>query len=140
MKEYETEMLEVGDSICIKKEINAKEINAFADVTGDYNSIHIDDVKAKKSIFGKKVAHGMYGASLISAVIGTKLPGEGTIYLEQQLMFVKPIFVGDSVTIFVKVEEIMPKEKAWLCTQIYNQDNVICIDGRALVKLPRKEQ
>ena len=89
-----------ADLISLVKE---EDINTFSRVTGDTNPIHIDDEFAKKSIFKKKIAHGFLSASFISAVIGTKLPGPGCIYVRQSLRFLAPVFPGDKITTKVKV-------------------------------------
>ena len=88
----------VGDSAEITKTIEQSDVDAFADVTGDRNPIHVDEEFAKTTRFGKRIAHGMLTASLISSVLANKLPGEGSVYLGQTLQFVAPVFPGDEIT------------------------------------------
>lgn len=121
----------------IVKSIKLTDIQAFAKVSGDQNPIHIDDEYAKKSIFGKKIAHGMLSASYISAVIGNDFPGIGTIYLKQNLQFLKPVFIGDDVEILVRIKELQQKGRALLQTDVVNQNGELVIMGEALVKLPQ---
>ncbi len=90
--------IKVGDSASISKTITDGDIQAFADVTGDHNPIHLDDEYAAKTRFGSRIAHGMLSAALISAVLANELPGAGSVYLSQTLKFVKPVFPGDTVT------------------------------------------
>lgn len=119
------------------KLITEEDINAFATVSGDYNPVHIDDKKAKQSMFGKRVAHGMLTVSFISKVIGTIMPGEGTIYLSQNVDFLKPVFINDTVRAVVTITEMGKNNKATLITEVFNQDNEKVISGSALVKLPQ---
>src|SRR5215212_1002169 len=96
----------VGDSAEITKTIDDSDIQAFADVTGDHNPVHVDDAFAARTRFGRRIAHGMLSASLISAVLANKLPGEGSVYLGQTLQFVAPVFPGDEITARVTVKEV----------------------------------
>ena len=128
--------LEIGQKASFSKTISKTDVYGFAGIVGDFNSIHINEEEAKKSIFGKRVAHGMLVGSLISTVLGTRLPGEGTIYLEQEIKFLNPVFFGDTVTATVQVVDIINEGKGIyrLETQIYNQQNVMTHDGYAVVK------
>jgi len=128
--------LEIGQKASFSKTISETDVYGFAGIVGDFNSIHINEEEAKKSIFGKRVAHGMLVGSLISTVLGTRLPGEGTIYLEQEIKFLNPVFFGDTVTATVQVVDIINEGKGIyrLETQIYNQQNVMTHDGYAVVK------
>ena len=124
----------VGDSAEITKIIEEADIQAFADVTGDHNPIHLDDAFAKTTRFGRRIAHGMLSASLISAVLATRLPGEGSVYLGQTLQFVAPVFPGDEVTARVTVKEIREdKPIVKLETICVNQRDEIVIRGEATV-------
>ncbi|HZM99588.1 MAG TPA: MaoC family dehydratase [Pyrinomonadaceae bacterium] len=126
----------VGDSAEITKTIDEADIQAFAEVTGDHNPIHLDDEFAKTTRFGRRIAHGMLSASLISAVLANKLPGEGSIYLGQTLEFRAPVFPGDEVTARVTVREIREdKPIVKLETVCVNQRNEIVIRGEATVLL-----
>lgn len=124
----------VGDSAETTRTIEQADIQAFADVTGDHNPVHVDDTFAKTTRFGRTIAHGMLTASLISAVLATKLPGEGSVYLGQTLQFLAPVFPGDEITARVTVKEIREdKPIITLETICLNQDNKIVISGEATV-------
>src|ERR1044071_9121735 len=96
----------IGDSAEVTKTIEQSDIDAFADLTGDHNPVHVDEEFAKTSRFGRRIAHGMLTASLISSVLANKLPGEGSVYLGQTLQFQAPVFPGDEVTARVTVPGI----------------------------------
>ena len=129
----------VGDSAEITKTIDETDIQAFAEVTGDHNPIHLDETFAKTTRFGRRIAHGMLSASLISAVLANKLPGEGSIYLSQTLQFVAPVFPGDEVTARVTVKEIREdKPILKLETICVNQRDEVVIRGEATVLLPQE--
>ena len=124
----------VGDSAEITKTIEQADIDAFASVTGDHNPVHVDEEFAKTTRFGKRIAHGMLTASLISAVLANKLPGEGSVYLGQTLQFVAPVFPGDEITARVTVKEIREDKPIMkLETICVNQRGEIVIRGEATV-------
>lgn len=110
-------------------DLNVKE---FINISGDLNPVHSDEEYAQKTIFKKRVVPGMLTASLISGVLGTKLPGEGTIYLEQNLKFIKPVYINDIITTEVEIENIEGKIITIL-TKCYNQKNELLISGQAKV-------
>ncbi len=126
--------LKVGATAEISKTITETDIYNFAGICGDFNPIHVDEVFASKTPFKKRIAHGMLGASLISTLLGTTLPGKNTIYIEQNLRFKAPVYIGDTVTAKVEVIELI-KEKniARLKTEAYNQAGELVIDGQATV-------
>ena len=129
----------VGDSAEITKTIEQADIHAFADVTGDHNPVHVDEEFAKTTRFGKRIVHGMLTASLISAVLANKLPGEGSVYLGQTLQFVAPVFPGDEITARVTVKEIREDKPIMkLETVCVNQRDEVVIRGEATVLLPQK--
>jgi 3-hydroxybutyryl-CoA dehydratase len=124
----------VGDSAEIIKTIEQADIDAFADVTGDHNPVHVDEEFAKTTRFGRRIAHGMLTASLISSVLANKLPGEGSIYLGQTLQFVAPVFPGDEITARVTVKEVREdKPILKLETICMNQRDETVIRGEATV-------
>jgi len=124
----------VGDSAEITKTIEQSDIDAFASVTGDRNPVHVDEEFAKSTRFGKRIAHGMLTASLLSAVLANKLPGEGSVYLGQTLQFVAPVFPGDEITARVTVKEIREdKPIVKLETICMNQRGEVVIRGEATV-------
>ena len=129
-----TMQFSVGDSAEITKTIEQSDIDAFARVTGDHNPVHVDEEFAKTTRFGRRIAHGMLTASLISAVLANKLPGEGSVYLGQTLKFVAPVFPGDEITARVTVREIREdKPILKLETVCVNQRDEIVIRGEATV-------
>jgi acyl dehydratase len=124
----------VGDSAEITKTIEQADIDAFASVSGDHNPVHVDEEFAKTTRFGRRIAHGMLTASLISSVLANKLPGEGSVYLGQTLQFVAPVFPGDEVTARVTVKDIREdKPILKLETICVNQRDEIVIRGEATV-------
>jgi len=131
--------INVGDSAEITKTIEQSDIDAFASVTGDHNPVHVDEEFAKTTRFGKRIAHGMLTASLISAVLANKLPGAGSVYLGQTLQFVAPVFPGDEITARVVVKAIREdKPIVKLETICVNQRDEVVIRGEATILLPRK--
>ena len=123
-----------GDTASLSKTIGDDDIRAFADASGDHNPLHLDEEFAKQTRFGRRIAHGMLSASLISAVIANELPGEGSIYLGQTLQFVAPVFLGDTVTARVTVSSIREdKPILKLATVCTNQRDELVIRGEATV-------
>ena len=123
-----------GDTASLSKTIGDDDIRAFANATGDHNPLHLDEEFAKQTRFGKRIAHGMLSASLISAVIANELPGQGSIYLGQTLQFVAPVFPGDTVTARVTVTSIREdKPIIKLETVCTNQRDEVVIRGEATV-------
>lgn len=130
----EFEKLEIGMSECLGKTITEADILNFAGVSLDVNPLHLNEEYAKKTMFKGRIAHGIIGAGLISAVIGTKLPGEGTVYLSQNLKFIAPVKIGDTITAKVEIVELnQEKKKVGLKTTCTNQNGVLVIDGEAKV-------
>ena len=127
-----------GDTAEITKTIEQADVDAFAAVTGDHNPIHVDEAFAKTTRFGRRIAHGMLTASLISSVLANKLPGEGSVYLGQTLKFVAPVFPGDEITARVTVREIREdKPIVKLDTVCVNQRGETVIRGEATVVIHR---
>ena len=135
---YTMQELKVGQSDSFSKTITETDVYLFAGITGDLNPAHVDEEYAQNTRFGKRIAHGMLSAGLISNVLGTKLPGPGTIYLGQQVDFKAPVYFGDTVTAVVEVEELIPeKNRAILHTSCRNQEGVIVVEGKATVMPPK---
>jgi 3-hydroxybutyryl-CoA dehydratase len=132
--------LYAGQAASLEVTVTEALVQAFAEVTGDRNPLHLDEAAAAHGPFGRRVAHGMLGAGLFSALLGTRLPGPGTIYLEQSLRFLAPVFVGDQVTATVTILE-PPSERGRLRlrTELVRADGVLAITGEALVKVPPEE-
>lgn len=130
----------VGDSAEMTRTLEMHDINLFAIMSGDVNPSHVDADYARDDIFHKVVAHGMWGGALISAVLGTELPGPGTIYINQSLSFRKPVGVGDRVTVRVTVRQKNPeKKRVTLDCECVNQDGVQVISGEAEVIAPTEK-
>lgn len=131
--------IHVGDIAEFSKTISGKDVQTFADLTGDYNPVHLDEDYARETRFGRRIAHGMLTASLISSVIAHKLPGEGTIYLGQTLQFLAPVYLDDTVTARVTVVKIREdKPIATLETVCVNQRGEMLIKGEATVFFPKE--
>src|SRR6187455_3496630 len=103
------EDLSVGMTETLEKTVSSSDVVGFAQLTGDRNPIHLSEHFAAKTQFGGRIAHGLYTASLISAVIGTRLPGPGAVYLSQTLRFLAPVKIGDTVEAIVEVAELVEK-------------------------------
>lgn len=129
-------MYKLGERASIKNKINEDMMEQFSKLSGDKNPIHFDEEYAKTTIFKKRIAPGILVSSFISAVIANKLPGKGSIYLEQDLKFKKPVYINDIITTEVEIIKInIEKNIVTLNTKCINQDNIIVIDGYALVKV-----
>ncbi len=132
--------LEVGDSASIVRTLTYKDIELFAVMSGDVNPAHVDEEFAKSDMFNKIIAHGMWGGALISTVLGTQLPGPGTIYLEQTLQFHRPVGLGDTITVTVRVaEKYEDKHRVILACQATNQLGKTVISGTAEVIAPTEK-
>ena len=126
--------IKIGDYALLEKTFSKEDTISYSAVSKDANPIHIDDYYAKKSRFNKCIVQGMLVAGLISGAIGTKLPGPGSIYLEQQVKFLAPVFLGDSITAIVTVIEIIETKNIYrLSTVCTNQDGISVIEGTAVV-------
>jgi 3-hydroxybutyryl-CoA dehydratase len=130
------EDLTVGLTESFSKTVSSSDVVGFAEVTGDRNPIHLSEHFAARTMFGTRIAHGLYTASLISALLGTRLPGPGAIYISQTLNFRAPVRIGDTVVVTITVAELISeKSRARLaCTCTVAEE--IVLDGEALVKVP----
>ncbi len=127
--------LKVGDKATLSKTITEADVTLYAGLTGDFNPVHVDEEFAKQSIFERRIAHGFLGAGLVSAVIGTDLPGINSIYLGQELKFVAPVFIGDTLTAEVEIAHMREKKKIiTLTTTVRNQKGENVIEGEATIK------
>jgi 3-hydroxybutyryl-CoA dehydratase len=132
------EELKVGDTAKFSKTISESDVYLFAGITGDLNPAHVNEDYAKDTFFKTRIVHGMLSASFISTVVGTMLPGPGTIYMRQEVSFKAPVKFGDTVTAIVEVAEIIAdKKQVRLKTYCINQENTTVVDGEALVSPPR---
>ncbi len=128
----------VGQSASITKTVSETDVYLFAGITGDLNPAHTDEEYAKGTRFKTRIAHGMLSGGLISAVLGMKLPGPGTIYTGQTLKFLAPVRIGDTITATAQIKELDPvKHRAVLTTTCVNQDGVTVTAGEATALLPK---
>lgn len=130
------EDLSVGMTETLKKTIASSDVVGFAEVTGDRNPIHLSEHFAAQTPFGTRIAHGLYTASLISAVLGTRLPGPGAIYISQTLNFRAPVKIGDTVEVKVTVAELVPEKFRARLACACSVDGEAVLDGEAWVKVP----
>ena len=124
--------LKVGDSAEWSKTVTGDDIDLFAKATGDFNPVHLDQAYAEKTFFKGRIAHGVLSLGFISTVLGNIMPGHGTIYLSQEVRFLAPVRIGDTITARVEVIELIPeKNRAKFKTTCINQDGKIVVDGTA---------
>ena len=137
MRYYED--YEIGDVVETRRRtITEADIVNFCGFSGDWYPLHSDVEYAEKSVFGERIAHGMLLAGFISTVLGNRLPGHGTIYMKQELEFLAPVRIGDTVTARAEVLEIIQdKNRVLMRTTCVNQDGVKVVDGKALVSPPK---
>lgn len=135
-KNLKMSKFKVGMEAAASKTFNGKDVKLFSEISGDINPLHLDEDYASKSIFGKRIIHGFLYSSLISAVIANQLPGPGSIYLNQELNFTKPVFWGDTVTAKVKIIEIRKEKQVLILeTTCFKENDKIVVSGQAVVKL-----
>jgi len=130
--------LKIGDTAEFAKTVSESDIYLYAGITGDFNPAHINEDYAKNTFFKTRIAHGMLSAGFISTVIATKLPGTGSIYVKQDLRFLAPVRIGDTITARVEVIEIIAEKKlVRLKTTCINQEGTQVLDGEAVVSPPK---
>ena len=132
------EDLKVGQSGEYSHQVTEKDINAFADISGDRNPVHLDEEFAKTTFFAGRIAHGMLSAGYISTVLGTIMPGPGSIYLSQTLRFKAPVRIGDNVTAKVTVQEIDAAKKRVKFETVCLVGGKAVIEGEALIMVPSR--
>jgi 3-hydroxybutyryl-CoA dehydratase len=130
--------LSVGQSAQMVRIVTEADIVLFAQVSGDHNPVHLDEAFAAQTPFKTRIAHGMLSAAYISAVIGTQLPGPGTIYMQQALRFKRPVKIGDEVTTIATISEIDPIKGRVSIDTVCLVAGKPVIEGEALVMAPRK--
>ncbi|MFZ7103399.1 MAG: MaoC family dehydratase [Peptococcaceae bacterium] len=134
IKERHFSDFEVGSKDSFTKKITAGDVLKFSEATGDVNPVHLDEEYARKTIFKKRIAHGMISAGMISAVLGTKLPGPGAIYMSQTLKFKAPVYLGDELTAVAEVvAKDSEKKRFTIKTYVENQDHKVVTEGEALI-------
>ncbi|WP_036552158.1 MaoC family dehydratase [Neptunomonas japonica] len=136
---YYLEDLEVGMNDFYAKTISESDVYMFAGISGDNNPIHINDEYAKTTPFGKRIVHGMFSAALISTVAGTRLPGPGAIYIDQQIKFRAPVFIGDTAKATLTITEIDEKRRRVTAkTDVHVGDKLVAT-GTAIFMVDRRE-
>ncbi|EKE69403.1 MULTISPECIES: MaoC family dehydratase [Oceanibaculum] len=132
--------LAVGQTASFSKTVTEADIVLFAGISGDTNPVHLDEQYAGQTVFRGRIAHGLLSASLISTVLGTKLPGPGCIYLNQTLAFKAPVRIGDTVTARVTVKDIFPDKNRVVLETICHVGNKAVLDGEATVMVPARAE
>ncbi len=132
------EDMKIGLSASIRKTVSDQDIRLFAEITGDTNPVHLDEEFAAQTVFKQRIAHGMFSAGLISAVLGTHLPGPGAIYLEQSLKFRLPIHLGDEVETRVTVTDINERRRRVTLSTECLVDGKRVTQGEALIMIDKK--
>ena len=138
MKGKTIEDIHIGDAAEFAKTISESDIYLFAGITGDLNPAHINEAYAAKTFFKTRIAHGMLLGGFISAILGNQLPGPGTIYVRQELNFLAPVRMGDTITTRAEVLEIIAeKNRVRLKTTCVNQEGTMVLEGEAIVSPPK---
>jgi 3-hydroxybutyryl-CoA dehydratase len=130
--------IEIGDTGTFTRTISEQDVFAFADASGDRNPLHIDEEYARRSIFGRRVAHGILTAGIISTVLGNELPGVGTVFVELHIRFLKPVDIGSTVTATATVIEIINPRRVRLLVACVNERGEDVAIGNAVVIPPRE--
>jgi 3-hydroxybutyryl-CoA dehydratase len=138
VKTHYLDELSLGQSAQMVRTVTEADIVQFAEVSGDNNPVHLDEAFAAQTPFKTRIAHGMLSAAYISAVIGTQLPGPGTIYMQQALRFKRPVMIGDEVTTVATITEIDPVKGRVSLDTVCLVGGKPVIEGEALVMAPRK--
>ena len=140
LKGKSIDQLKVGDSVEWSRTVTEDHIKLFAEATGDFNPVHLDQSYAEKTFFKGRIAHGLLSLGYISTVLGNILPGHGTIYLSQEVKFLAPVRIGDTITARVEIMELIPeKNRVKFKTICLNQEGKIVLDGAAWVMPPKRE-
>lgn len=132
------EELSVGQSASFAKTVSEADIVLFAGISGDTNPVHINDEFARGTMFKSRIAHGMLSAAFISAVLGTKLPGQGAIYMSQSLKFKAPVRIGDTVKATATVTEIIPEKKRVVLKTVCTVGETVVLEGEATLMVPSR--
>lgn len=135
---FSIEDLKIGQSASTSKTVTEADVILFAGISTDFNPAHLDEEYAKTTQFGGRIAHGMLSAGFISAVLGTQLPGPGTIYLGQTLKFKSPVRIGDTVTATVTVKELLVEKNRVILDTVCTVGGKVVIEGEATMMPPKK--
>jgi 3-hydroxybutyryl-CoA dehydratase len=137
---YCIEDLKPGMSASFGKTVTDADIVMFAGISGDTNPVHLDQTFAEQTPFKARIAHGMLSAGFISAVLGTKLPGPGAIYMSQNLRFKAPVKIGDTVTATCTVTEVIPEKRRAVLSTICKVGETVVIEGEAMIMVPSRSK
>jgi 3-hydroxybutyryl-CoA dehydratase len=135
---YDIDALSLGMTASSSHIISEDDIHLFANISGDTNLVHLSEDYAKKTIFKKRIAHGLISASFFSALFGTKLPGEGCVYVQQNLHFKKPVYIGDKVFALIEIIGIDIKKRRVFFKTSCKVENKVVIIGTAEIYIPPK--
>lgn len=135
---YFIEDLKAGMHASYGKTVTEADILLFSGVSGDTNPVHLNEDFAKTTMFKTRIAHGMLSAGFVSAVLGTKLPGPGAIYMSQTLKFKAPVKIGDTVIATATVTEVMPEKKRAMLSTVCKVGDTVVIEGEAMVMVPSR--
>ena len=138
LKGYCIEDLAVGMESSLSKTVGEADINAFAELSGDRNPVHVDAEYAATTMFKERIAHGMLSAAYISTVFGMQMPGPGAIYMSQTLQFKAPVKIGDTVVTTVKVSELIPEKKRVKFECVCSVDGKPVLVGDAMLMVPSR--
>ncbi len=122
-----------GEKASVTHLVTERDLTLFAAVSGDVNPVHLDEAFAAATPFKGRIAHGMFSGALISAAIACELPGPGTIYIGQEMSFMRPVRLGDEIRVELEILEKLPKNRVKIATRVFNQDNKQVVDGVATV-------
>ncbi len=135
VKTLAIEDIQVGDSASVAKVFTAKDVQEFAEISGDSNPLHVDEVYAASTIFGKPIVHGILLSSLFSRLVGTELPGKKCLYVHQTLSFKKPVFLDEEVKATVTVEAISHATRILSLDTVIEKEGVVVVSGKAHVQV-----
>lgn len=138
-EQYFLEDLEVGMTATYDRVVTEDMIEQFAEVSGDFNPLHLDEGYAQGTMFKGRIAHGILSAGFISKIFGTVMPGKGSVYISQTLRFLAPVRIGDTVSTTVEVMEINTEKKRVSFKSRCRVDRTVVIDGDALIMVPSRE-
>ena len=138
MQGFYFDELSIGQAVEMSRVVGAADIEAFAEVSGDNNPVHLDETYARTTTFGERIAHGMLSAAYISAILGTRLPGPGAIYLSQSLRFRRPVKIGDLVVARATVTALDEAKGRVTLETVCEVAGKIVMDGEAVVIAPRR--
>ena len=133
------EELNLGDIASVSHLVSERDLILFAEVSGDVNPVHLDEDFAAATPFKGRIAHGMFTGALISAAIACELPGPGTIYIGQEISFLRPVRLGDEIRVELEVIDKLPKNRVKIATRVFNQDNKQVVEGVATVMAPTEK-